>query len=265
MTNEISEKSKSYHHFCSQRHVNVNCHLHLHFHMEIILVTEGTLNMTVAHQEYSISAGYGLFVPALTDHSFHSKSPNKCHVLMFSDELIPSFFEGYGKNLLSAHLFCVPKECQKLVEKYLPNERNRSDDLKALAVLAPLCIEIREQCQRQTDDFFLDDQFVKALEFINLHFDEELSLQKVAKEVGLHPVTLSKKFSKHSTVNFNSYLNYLRCTHAAMMIEKKKETISEIAFAVGFGSISSFNRAFKETFGVTPSSYKKSPSSYYQY
>ncbi|MBO5105479.1 MAG: helix-turn-helix transcriptional regulator [Clostridia bacterium] len=58
-------------------------------------------------------------------------------------------------------------------------------------------------------------------------------------------------------MNFNSALNQMRCSQAAMMIRREHKTISEIAYATGFGSIRSFNRAFMEVYKTTPNEFRK--------
>ena len=65
---------------------------------EIVIVNKGTLTMTVDTKEYDIPEGHGLFIPPLSSHTFHSKEPNLCHVFIFSDMLVPYFFEFSQKN-----------------------------------------------------------------------------------------------------------------------------------------------------------------------
>ena len=63
-------------------------------------------------------------------------------------------------------------------------------------------------------------------------------------------------FSEKMGVGFNDCVRYLRCKNAAVMIKSRDMTFTEIALACGFGSVRSFNRSFKEVYGVTPSEYK---------
>lgn len=250
-------------HFSSERHIDVQCGMHIHFHMEIVIVTKGTLNMVIGSEEHEIQTHQIIFVPPLIPHSFISKKPNHCHVIMFSEEFVPAFFDHYQRHPIKINPIKISEECFLLTDRNLPKQLNHPDLLTAQATVLPLCLEITKQCERFDANTRSSNVFINALEYINLHYSEELSLKKVARAIGVHPVTLSKRFSKHSTVNFSSYLNFLRCTHAAEIIRSNGSTITEVAYSVGFNTIRSFNRAFKETFGVTPSTYKKSPSSFY--
>ncbi len=48
-----------------------------------------------------------------------------------------------------------------------------------------------------------------------------------------------------------TYIRNLRLREAANLIERRRGSISEVAFAVGFASVSHFSRRFREHFGIT--------------
>ena len=242
--------------FHSEWHVNVECVLHLHATMELVLVTDGTLHMTVAGREYDIEAGYGIFVPPFETHSFHSASPNRCHVLEFSCELVSYFFDFLREHMPTTHLFSVGEESARLAQTLLPTGQ-KIDAVRAAAVVAPLCYDVLCGCAFEERREPLDDTVATILEYVNRHFDEDMGLESVARAVGVHPVTISKIFAKQAGVGFSHYLQYVRCTHAAQLIKTSKQSFAEIAYESGFGSIRSFNRAFQSVYRVTPTEYKK--------
>lgn len=57
--------------------------------------------------------------------------------------------------------------------------------------------------------------------------------------------------------NFRAYLNDQRIRHAKHLLSQSDLSIIEVAFEVGFGSLSSFNRAFKAALGTTPMTWRK--------
>lgn len=242
--------------FASVRHTNVYCVAHMHVTMEIILVTHGCLSMVIGGKPYHIHQGQGAFVPPFTAHSFASEQDNQCHVLMFSKTLVPYFMEFLQHNEPEDHIFSLSDACMALSEELLPNTENAPDDLTAQAVLAPLCHRIQKHCRFQKRSKPLEDTLTAALEYMDRHFSEELTLAVVAQAIGVHPVTLSKLFSRNCNVNFNFYLQYLRCSHAAALMKRAQISCSEAAFSSGFGSIRSFNRAFQSIYGLTPSQYR---------
>src|SRR6266508_4592056 len=96
----------------------------------------------------------------------------------------------------------------------------------------------------------------KARKFIEEYSGEELSLSKVAKEVNVSANHLSEKFKQVTGVNFVDYIAWTRFENACDLLRNPNQRISEIAFAVGFQSLSQFNRVFKKLASKSPSQYR---------
>ena len=238
------------------QHTNVECVRHIHPHLEIIAVTDGTLKMRVSGVEYSINTGQGIFVSAFEPHEFHSETGNECTVLMFSDELVSGLAEFLETNKVTSHIFAVSEQSLGLLQRILSEEKQSVSYFEAQAVLAPLCLEMLTECSFSSGRRVLAEPVERAFDYIKQHLPEDLSLESVAREVGLHPVSLSKSFSRKTGVSFNFCVKYQRCVQAAMMIRVGGSTFTEIAMACGFGSVRSFNRGFREIHGITPSEYR---------
>jgi transcriptional regulator GlxA family with amidase domain len=93
----------------------------------------------------------------------------------------------------------------------------------------------------------------KARKFIEKHSSEELSLSKVAKAVNISANHLSEKFKQVTGVKFVDYVAQMRFEKARDLLLNSNLRVSEIAFAVGFQSLSQFNRVFKRLAGKSPS------------
>lgn len=100
----------------------------------------------------------------------------------------------------------------------------------------------------------------KTRKFIEEHSGEELSLSKVAKAVNIHPNYLSEKFRQITGVKFVEYVARTRFERACELLHNGDVRISEIAFAVGFQSLSQFNRVFKKFSGKSPTQYREAGS-----
>jgi AraC-like DNA-binding protein len=96
----------------------------------------------------------------------------------------------------------------------------------------------------------------KARKFIDEHYAEELSLTKVAKAVNASANHLSEKFKQVTGVNFVEYIARTRTEKAQDFLQNSTRRISEIAFAVGFQSLSQFNRVFRRLCGKSPQAYR---------
>src|SRR6266567_5314704 len=96
----------------------------------------------------------------------------------------------------------------------------------------------------------------KARKLIRDHSDGELSLTEIAKSVNLSANYLSEKFKEVTGVNFVRYVGQTRTAKARDLLRNSNLRISEIAFAVGFQSLSQFNRAFKKLSGKSPTEFR---------
>lgn len=60
-------------------------------------------------------------------------------------------------------------------------------------------------------------------------------------------------FKENMNINFSVYLEDLRLNEAARLIKEGNSNLTEVSFEVGYNNPTSFRRAFKKKFGVTPS------------
>ena len=96
----------------------------------------------------------------------------------------------------------------------------------------------------------------EARKFIQEHATEKLSLEKVARAVAINPTHLSEKFKQVTGIKFVDYIARVRFERARKLLEDLNLRISEIAFAVGFQSLSQFNRLFKKFARRSPREYR---------
>ena len=96
----------------------------------------------------------------------------------------------------------------------------------------------------------------RARNFICEHSDEELSLTQVAKAVNISPNYLSEKFKQVTGINFVDHVALTRFEKARILLQDFGLRVSEVAFAVGFQSLSQFNRVFKRLAGTSPTQYR---------
>jgi AraC-like DNA-binding protein len=96
----------------------------------------------------------------------------------------------------------------------------------------------------------------KARKFIEEHSGEELSLTTVAKVVNISSNHLSEKFKQVTGINLVEYVARVRFKNACDLLRNRNLRISEIAFAVGFQSLSQFNRVFKKLGRKSPTQYR---------
>ena len=96
----------------------------------------------------------------------------------------------------------------------------------------------------------------RAKEFIVENQADDLSLGQVAKAVNTSVFHFCKMFKKATGLNFTEYVSRVRVEKARNLLLNHNLRISEIAYEVGFQSLTHFNRVFKKITGQSPTDYR---------
>jgi AraC-like DNA-binding protein/ligand-binding sensor protein len=96
----------------------------------------------------------------------------------------------------------------------------------------------------------------RAKQFIAEHQGEELRLDQVATAVHTNKCYFCKMFKKGTGINFTDYVSRVRTERAKNLLLNPNLRVSEIAYEVGFQSLTHFNRVFKRILGQSPTDYR---------
>jgi AraC-like DNA-binding protein len=96
----------------------------------------------------------------------------------------------------------------------------------------------------------------RAREFINANHTEDLSLSAAAQAAHMSTFYFCKQFKKATGLSFTEYLSRVRIEKAKEQLLKPNARVSEVAYEVGFQSLTHFNRVFKKLNGESPTTYR---------
>ncbi len=94
-----------------------------------------------------------------------------------------------------------------------------------------------------------------AIDYVNAHFHEELTLETIAKNAYVSVNQLCRLFHQYCSTTVTKYIIGKRISHAKKLLSEGK-SVTETAFACGFNDYANFIRAFKNAVGVPPGKYK---------
>lgn len=95
----------------------------------------------------------------------------------------------------------------------------------------------------------------------NFYLDSDLSLRKLATQLGLHPHHLSQILNDNFKINFYDFVNQLRVDHAKkLLLGQPNLAIIDVALASGYNNKNSFYNSFKRFVATTPSEFRKNSS-----
>ncbi len=99
----------------------------------------------------------------------------------------------------------------------------------------------------------------KTLNHIEEHLGEEIQMEELAEIAVLSLFYYQRLFTRVVKTSVRDYIKLRRLAKSLTMLRDKENRIIDIAMEYGFGSHVTFTRAFKETYGITPSQYRDKP------
>jgi AraC-like DNA-binding protein len=199
----------------------ISCHIppHLHKSMELVSVTEGTLEIGVGTEL----------------HQFCPVNP-----VILSQEVHPDV--NYA--LRSMLVYPAASQGHVLHQAFIQ-------------IILARTIPLFHLIDKSTVGS--DDIIYRTVSYIAAHYTEELTLSKMAHDLGISQSSLSRVFSSTFHTNFNRYLNEARLDYACSLLLHSDHTILDICIRAGFDSQRTFNRVFQERYHMSPREYRKQP------
>lgn len=94
-------------------------------------------------------------------------------------------------------------------------------------------------------------------EFIQMNFDKPISLEDLANQMFLSYAYLSKYIKRQFGMGFAEYLNQVRLNYAVSQLLHSDLSVVRIAMDSGFASSAALNKAFRQTYNMTPTEYRR--------
>lgn len=102
-----------------------------------------------------------------------------------------------------------------------------------------------------------NDSIFKVKEYISEHFNEDITLEKMAHMVYMNPYYFSAFFKKETGENFKAYLLEIRMKKALQYLMETDMKTYELACLTGYKDVRTFTEKFRDFYGYSPAKYKK--------
>jgi AraC-like DNA-binding protein/ligand-binding sensor protein len=153
----------------------------------------------------------------------------------------------------------VPDDVETLKAAYFQTKTVEPERYQSMVTLL---ISFGEQLSRHADDLATvqdgrePEAIAKARKFIHANLDEPLALPVVARHAGLSESHFCRVFKEVVGLTLTEYITRCRIAWAKRELLRPAARISDVAFKVGFQSLSQFNRSFARLCGCSPSTYR---------
>ncbi|MBN1561121.1 helix-turn-helix transcriptional regulator [candidate division KSB1 bacterium] len=115
-------------------------------------------------------------------------------------------------------------------------------------------MKVQNNHYSKRDQEFIDRTTAILLQNLN---DPDFGPPQLARALNISIGHLNRKLNSLTKVNTTRYILTTRLEKAALLLQQDVDTISRIAYDVGFNNLSHFNKSFKQHFKVTPSEYRR--------
>ncbi|RFM30858.1 helix-turn-helix domain-containing protein [Chitinophaga silvisoli] len=171
---------------------------------------------------------------------------------IFNLELEAGFFKQYELEVPPPSLMFDEQAqlnakglIRAMKEHYLHDEQSQM-------AIEQICISLI-----QPDEKLFPEWVPKIKAVMQDYWDQPLSLPQLAKELGLHPVTISKYFSKYFNCSAGEYLRRIKVERAVGLIRSGQNSLTEVAYQCGFADQAHFTKMFQRITGMLPRQYEK--------
>jgi AraC-like DNA-binding protein len=239
---------------------------HSHDEHEFFLPLQGEIS--VQYENIHVSAGPGrmLYVPPKTDHSFTSSAQGSGERLIWliSEKLWVKHLGASSSQdtKFTAAAFPVSVLAKELLFYLLIHKKIEGAKYFIGALIESLIDSLNSSCYYKGDiapEFIgasvKDQRIAKAIEFINESYNS-CSLSEVATKSGLSLRNFNRLFLKETGLGPKEYLILCRIEKAKKLLQESKLTVTDIAFEVGYNSLSKFIETFKKIVGSLPSDFR---------
>lgn len=236
--------------------------------MEMLFILKGEVKILYDNKSFHGKSGDILCVPSETSHldDFDIRSTLEVFMIQLVWKAEKSFWNNFDNSKCTSFTEFQKIAIARTVELIRSDLDSGSSEEERL-ILSSRCHTLllmimkfcRECSTSSTSKEIIGSNIGKqrkimleAKKYIDSHYSEILSLDKIAESVGISPFYLSHIFSKESNFSLFAYLTTLRMDKAKSLLAAGRMNVSEIADAVGYESGSYFSRVFKHHFGHSP-------------
>jgi len=258
-------------------HIEDTFPLHWHHYVEIIYAMQEGLLYEVDEEPIALNRGDMLFIwPGELHGIRRQEKPQKALMLQFNSQLLTErrdFQKAahiiYGTRLIKGE---EPNTAVARIQNIMQEIRDVSEneelfmEMKVCSLIYELIIHVgnmqtyvnqtrksplSEHTQR------VEQQILDACQFITANCREKISLDQAAEAAGFSKYHFSKVFKRCTGQSFSAFQAKERLRIAETLLKDPDLTITEAALESGFGSISTFNRVFRQYKKVNPTEFRE--------
>ena len=235
----------------------LSSYAHLHKELEVVYVSEGKAVAYADKNSYVLNEGDIFIAFPNQVHYYRTVNEGGFMVLIFSPDIIFGYSSEISQSIPDKNYVSSAEmgELKELFDKiHIADGKYKTLSISGyvnvmMSLLLPK-LTLRTVTAEKNSTFY------NVINFCTQNFKSDITLDIVAEKLHLSKYYISHLINNQLKQNFNEYINNLRIAEACNLLRESETKIADISEDVGFGTIRSFNRAFKLIMGVSPTEYR---------
>lgn len=228
----------------------------------LLYTYEGTALLEYGGRKYQLGQYDGVFIDCRQMHVYTAMTAWNVAVLHFDGPLAAHFHSEMQKT--GGVVFHEPTtgHFQQMLEELLNiyNSPSLQRDLRAAHRIEGMLLHLLViNSNIALAKWDVPRSVQEAMKFMEDHYTEDISLDRLARMTATNRYHLAKEFKKFTSFSPHDYLIRLRINQARILLKTSTLPVVKIAHAVGIRDINNFNYLFKSRVGKTPLEYRRSP------
>jgi AraC-like DNA-binding protein len=221
----------------------------------LLYASSGTFTLEVDDRQWLLPPQRAAWVRADVQICLRATSRVTCSSILFARDTIPA-------PAFDCRVFAVSPLAREMILYAMRWGLDRkADDAAAdqfFVTVANVCAELAAQPEQFWLPRARSEDMTRAIEYILEHLESALNADEIADGINLSKRTLSRRFSEEIQMTCGQFIHRARLLRAMeRLIERADTPVIDVAYSVGFESVSAFTTAFRQFAQETPSAYRK--------
>lgn len=246
---------------------NAEFPMHWHSDIEILYCYNGSFFVEDEENKYEVNGGDIIFVGSCQPHALSGKGEVDAIVISLGFPFFGSNFDEVRNLFFDDPVLRNNSQIREDLKEILvlnDDPKTLANDMeirgriyRIVSILLKELVSTEKITKRQQERLFAVSKIQKALDFVALHYSENITVEEAAAVSGYEKSSFCRSFKNATNATFHNYLNMYRIKKSRVLLTETDDSISAISYRVGFTQHKNFCRLFKELNGVSPSDYRK--------
>lgn len=253
LENKLSKNKVRY--SCTHKN-KIKVNLHWHEAYEVLYVRSGNAEQRINTATFRIAAGDVVVIKSGDVHSTYTCNNDLCDIdyIQFKPDILTDS-ETVLASLSSGVIHPDNKSIARLFDglREIKNCESLGGELMSVGYIYALCGMLVNTVNKENREY--PSIVMDICRYIESNSD--VRLEAVASHFGYSAEHLSRLFHREMGSTYREFCTGVKMRKAIGYLNENKSSLSEIAVSLGYADESSFIRAFKRIYGITPSAFKR--------